>query len=256
MFKFSANLGFLWSELSLPDAIRAAAKAGFDAVECHWPYTVPPQKVKKALEDTGLEMLGLNTSRGNLDLGENGLCALPGRKHNAQQSIDEAIKYAEAIGAKNIHVMAGFAEGREAHHTFLQNLQYACEKSEVVGITILIEALNPFDAPGYFLKNTTQAKAIIAELGISNLKLMFDCYHVARTEGDVLERFLDLQDLIGHIQFASVPDRGAPHHSNLDYKSLFQHFSEAGWNQPFGAEYRSNGPTETSLDWMQIINSA
>ena len=41
MPKFSANLGFLWQELALCDAVHAAAAAGFDAVEFHWPYAVP-----------------------------------------------------------------------------------------------------------------------------------------------------------------------------------------------------------------------
>ena len=59
--KFSANLGFLWNDRSLPDAIRAAKVAGFDAVECHWPFDVPAAEVFAALEETGLTMLGLNT---------------------------------------------------------------------------------------------------------------------------------------------------------------------------------------------------
>ncbi|MEL0290501.1 MAG: isomerase, partial [Alphaproteobacteria bacterium] len=45
MLKFSANLGFLWTDLALPDAVRAAAAAGFDAVECHFPFAVPPAEV-------------------------------------------------------------------------------------------------------------------------------------------------------------------------------------------------------------------
>jgi hydroxypyruvate isomerase len=51
---FSANLGFLWKELQLPDAIRAAKRAGFDAVECHYPYEVPVGDVKAALAETGM----------------------------------------------------------------------------------------------------------------------------------------------------------------------------------------------------------
>lgn len=121
--KFSANLGFLWTEHALPDAIRAAKAAGFDAVECHWPYDVPAADVKAALDETGLSMLGLNTVRGNP--GENGLAALPGREPEARAAIDQAIAYAVEIGADAIHVMAGFAEGPEAEATFLENLGYA-----------------------------------------------------------------------------------------------------------------------------------
>ena len=85
--KFSANLGFLWADLSLPEAIRAAAASGFDAVECHWPYAEEPTKVRVALEETGLPMLGLNTTRGNVEAGENGLLALPGGPTNGRRSI-------------------------------------------------------------------------------------------------------------------------------------------------------------------------
>jgi hydroxypyruvate isomerase len=88
--RFSANLGFLWADRPLPEAIRAAKAAGFDAVECHWPYGVPAAEVKAALDETGLQMLGLNTSRGDVAAGENGLSALPGREADARAAIDEA----------------------------------------------------------------------------------------------------------------------------------------------------------------------
>ncbi|MEM9788593.1 MAG: TIM barrel protein, partial [Pseudomonadota bacterium] len=205
--KFSANLGFLWSELSLPDAIRAAKAAGFDAVECHWPYETPVQEVAAALVETGLPMLGLNTSRGNVAAGDNGLAAIPYRIKEARAAIDQAIAYADGVGAGGIHVMCGFAEGLAARDTFVSNLGHACQNT---ARTILIEPLNRHDAPGYFLQTTDQARAIIHAVGAPNLKLMFDCYHVGRTEGDVMTRLTDLQDIIGHIQFASVPTRGAP----------------------------------------------
>ena len=70
MLRFSANLGFLWTELPLPAAIMAAAKAGFDAVECHWPFDVPSSEIMAALTATKLPMLGLNTRRGNVDAGD------------------------------------------------------------------------------------------------------------------------------------------------------------------------------------------
>jgi len=148
--KFSANLGFLWADRPLTDAIHAAKAAGFDAVECHWPYDVPAEAIKAALEETGLHMLGLNTRRGDVAGGENGLSALPGRESDARAAIDEAIAYAIAIETPKIHVMAGFAKGQDAHDTFVGNLRYACEKAAPHGITILIEPLNKYDAPGYF----------------------------------------------------------------------------------------------------------
>lgn len=248
--KFSANLGFLWSELALPEAIHAAKAAGFDAVECHWPYDTPPDAVAHALTETGLSMLGLNTRRGDVGRGENGLSALPGREAEARAAIDEALAYAVAIKADNIHVMAGFASGEAAHDTFLSNLDYACTQAAKDNVTILIEPLNHYDAPGYFLTTTAQEKEIISAVNATNLRLMFDCYHVQLMEGDLTHRLRDLRTLIGHIQFASVPDRGAPDHGEINYAHVFSEIETLGWHAPIGAEYKPNGPTEATLGWL------
>ena len=127
--RFSANLGFLWADRPLPDAIRAAHAAGFDAVECHWPYDTPAADVARALRETGLPMLGLNTRRGDVAVGENGLAALPGREKQARAAIDEAVAYAAAIGAGHVHVMGGAARGPDALATFRDNLAYACARA-------------------------------------------------------------------------------------------------------------------------------
>ena len=250
MTRFSANLGFLWTDQSLPDAIRAAKSAGFDAVECHWPYDTPAADIRAALDDTGLPMLGLNTRRGDLSKGENGLAALPGREPEARAAIDEALDYAAAVDAACVHVMAGVAAGDAAQETFMNNLRYACDRAGAMGRTILIEPLNRFDAPGYFLGTTAQAADVIAQIGAPNLRLMFDCYHVGRTEGDVIARLRALRPLIGHIQFAAVPDRGAPDHGTLDYAGVFAEIAALGWDAPLGAEYKPGGPTEPTLGWM------
>ena len=253
MTRFSANLGFLWNDLPLPDAIRAASLAGFDAVECHWPYDVPAEDVAAALAETGLPMLGLNTRRGDLDAGENGVAALPGREDDARAVIDEAITYAVAIQASNIHVMAGFAAGQAAHDSFIANLDYACTAAATHGITILIEPLNHYDAPGYFLNGTAQAKSIIDEVGAPNLKLMFDCYHIQRLEGNLSNKLTDLLPIIGHIQFASVPDRGAPDHGEINYQHIYAHLATLGYDAPLGAEYKPDGDTDKSLGWLRNV---
>lgn len=251
--RFSANLGFLWTELSLPEAIHAAKVAGFDAVECHWPYDTPAQDIHKALDATDLPMMGLNTRRGDVEIGENGLSALPDRITEAQDAINQAVVYADAVGAKAVHVMAGKATGKAAHTAFVTNLKFAASEAAKKNITILIEPLNPHDAPGYFLSSTAQAESLIRDVAAPNVKLMFDCYHVARTEGDVTTRLAALLPIIGHIQFASVPARAAPNQGELDYRFVFAEIARLGWNAPLGAEYKPGAPTETTLAWMQDL---
>ncbi|HEY8593818.1 MAG TPA: TIM barrel protein [Devosiaceae bacterium] len=239
--RFSANLGFLWTNLALPDAIHAAREAGFDAVECHWPYDTPAQETREALEGTGLPMLGLNTSRGDTERGENGLAALVGREREARAAVEQALGYAARVDAKMVHVMAGKAAGPAAEQAYLETLRFASDAAGELGITVLIEPLNRHDAPGYFLRTTDQAVDIIDTLDRPNIRLMFDCYHVARTEGDVTTRLRNLVGHIGHIQVASVPDRGPPGHGELDYRHVFRTLDELGWDAPIGAEFRMAG---------------
>ncbi|MEM1315183.1 MAG: TIM barrel protein [Pseudomonadota bacterium] len=251
--RFSANLGFLWTELPLPEAIRAAARAGFDAVECHWPYAVPTAQTTAALEETGLPMLGLNTVRGDVEGGENGLCALPGREAEARAAIDQAFDYGAAIGARAVHVMAGKAEGPAAREAFLDNLAHACDRAAAAGMTALIEPLNPRDAPGYFLRTQEQAAELIEALGRPELKIMFDCYHVQATQGDVLRRFEAVRAHVGHVQFAGAPARGRPDEGEVAFDRLLPAIAAAGWDRPFGAEYKPGGPTEATLGWLEAM---
>jgi hydroxypyruvate isomerase len=243
----------MWTELTLPDAIRAARSAGFDAVECHWPYAFDPTEVKAALSETGLEMLGLNTDRGDIANGDNGLCALPDRVQQARKTIDQAIDYASEIGCGAVHVMAGFAAGSDAHQCFVENLSYAAQKAAPLGIAILIEPLNHYDAAGYFLTTTTQAIEIITQVAAPNLKLMFDCYHVQLMEGDLSNRIDKLLPQIGHIQFAGVPKRGRPDEGEVAFAHVFRTISEQGYTKPLGAEYKPGGDTDATLGWMQTL---
>ena len=253
--KFSANLGFLWTDRPLPEAIKAASHAGFDAVECHWPYQTPAEEVVNALRSTGLDMLGLNTVRGDVEAGENGLSALPGREAEAKDAIDQAIEYAQAIATKNIHVMAGNAEGDAAKAVFMSNLQYAADQAEAHGITILIEPLNHYDAPGYFLNSSKQAAQIIQEIKAPNLKIMFDCYHLQIMEGNITRSLQTLLPIIGHIQIASIPDRSEPDHGELNYTHVMKTIAEIGYTAPIGAEYRPISTVEEGVSWLNSFRS-
>lgn len=253
--KFSANLGFLWTDLALPEAIHAAKDAEFDAVECHWPYGINPQLVRDALEQTNMPMLGLNTTRGNIDEGEFGLCALYDRTSDARQSIDEAIDYATKVHASNVHVMCGITDHPDAQSIFLDNLHYATQKASEHGITILIEPINTIDVPGYFLNTTHQALDIIQTLGSDNLRLMFDCYHVQRMQGNLISTLKEALPFIGHIQFAGVPTRGVPDEGELNYREIFQEIRNFGWEKPLGAEYKPNGKTQDTLGWLKSFKA-
>jgi 2-dehydrotetronate isomerase len=194
-------------------------------------------------------MLGINTRRGIAAAGENGLAALPGREADARVVIDEALAYAKAISAGAIHVMAGHSSGPRARRAFCDNLAYACDAAGD-NVTILIEPLNHYNAPCYFLNSTGQAADIIREVGKPNLKLMFDFFHIQIMEGDVTRRFEHLLPLIGHVQIASVPDRREPDHGELDYSHVLARIAASGWAHPIGAEYMPQNTANPDVSWL------
>jgi hydroxypyruvate isomerase len=256
MLRISANLGFLWKGLPLTESVRRAKAAGFDAVEFHAPYDVPVGEMQAVLADTGLPVVGINTRMGNVAVGEMGLAALPGREADARAAIDEALAYAKAIRADYVQVMGGKVaqeQRGEAHKTYVKALNYAARAAEPLGLTIVIEPLNPYDVPGNFLSSTGQAAAIIAELGRPNVKLLFDCYHVQIVEGDLTRRLEKLMPVIGHIQIAAVPTRAEPDEGEISYERLLKTIETLGYRGFIGAEYRARGEVEAGLGWLKAV---
>lgn len=259
MIRLSANLGFLWIDLPLVERIRRAKAAGFDAVEFHYPYDVPVDEVKAALSEAGLPVVGLNTRPGDMAAGDLGLAALPGREAEAHAAIDEAVAYADAIGASYVHVMAGNPPADrldEAAHIYRKALAHASDKAGQAGLTIVIEPLNRHDAPHYFLRTTEQAAGIIGALGRSNVKVMFDCYHAQISEGDLTRRIEALLPLIGHIQIAGVPARGEPDQGEVAYDRLLRAVDAMGYRGFVGAEYHPQGTVEDGLGWLPRMREA
>ncbi len=258
MTKLSANLGLMWPELDLLEAIRAAGDAGFEAVEVHWPYITHAVEVAIILEDLRLPMISLNTVGGDLAVGEFGLAAVPGREDQARVNTDKAIAYAVDVSARFVHVLAGKVTGDNsdsghAHDTFVRNLSYASERAAEYGVGILIEPISAKTQPGYFLTHVDQAVTVINDVGADNIRIMFDCFHTQLTEGRLLPLIEQHLPHIGHIQIASVPDRNEPDHGEVDYVDLLAQIDALGYDGYVGAEYHPAGRTDDGLEWMSMI---
>jgi len=251
VIRFAANLGFLWTDRALPDAIHAAAGAGFDAVECHMPYDEDPIAVRAALDDVGLPMLGLNTDHSGPEVG---LGAIPGREVEARDDVDRAVEYAVAIGCATVHVMAGRSgrvDGSEA--TYRANLAYAAERAVEHDLTVLVEPITTNAFAGYHLQTVGQAVETIDALradGVPDVvRVILDFFHVADMGDDVLDAAGRLGDRLGHVQIAAYPDRGEPDAGDLDFGALIPAIS-AGYDGYFAAEYRPRGDLEAGLTWL------
>ncbi len=262
MIKLSANLGFLWRELSLVDAIHAAFKAGFDAVECHWPYDVPADEVKQALVETGLPMLSVNTLPGDKATGDFGVCAIPDREQEARQYIEQAVNYAAQIGAQHVHVMSGKVPEKVLKSrgvtdiyfdTYINNLNYAADLAAEHDIGILIEPINRQDVPGYYLADIETAVETVVCLSRPNIKIMFDCYHIQVAQGNLMKRLEQYIDYIQHIQISAVPSRHEPDEGEVCYSRLITWLYESGYTGYVGAEYHPRTTTDDGLSWIDLL---
>jgi hydroxypyruvate isomerase len=255
MARFSANLGFLWPDRPLLKRIEAAARAGFRAVEVHWPYDVPAAEVKAACAHHGLATLGLNTVRGNQP-GDMGLAAVPGREAEFAAALEQSLAYCRAAGFTAIHVMAGVVppgQSAAAAALFEKHIALAADKAAADGLTILLEPLNPRDAPGYFYASIERADEIITAVGRPNVKIMFDCYHVAIMEGDVLKRLERFMARIGHVQIAAVPSRAEPDEGEIAYRAIFAALDALGYAGWTGCEYKPRADTDAGLAWVKKL---
>ena len=254
MVRVSANLGFLWIDLPLPERIRAAAAAGFSAVECHFPYEHPVELIRDVLHETALHMVGLNVGYGPGGVDDFGLAARPDRSDEAKRLIDEAISYGSALGVDYVSVTAGKnIVDPNAEDVFRENLTYACDVTAVHGMNVVIEPLSPGAAPGAYISTVEAAVETIEAVERSNMLLMLDCFHTGVSQGDVLGRLRRHADHLGHVQIASVPDRREPDLGTLDLGSIYEVLDEVGYRGWVGAEYHPTSTVEAGLGWFKEI---
>lgn len=255
--RFSANISMLFADEPFPARIAAAATAGFEAVECHFPYEHAPQEIRARLRDAGLAMNGINTAPGAA--GEFGLAALPGREEDFARALDQAIAWGAAVGVDTIHCMAGCVapdQRDRAREVFLRNLERAIPLARDAGLTLLIEPINPRDRPGYFLNHPQQARDILADLAHERVKLMFDVYHMQIVAGDLLMRMEALWPLIGHFQIASAPHRHEPDEGEVNYPEILRSIAARGWSGYVAAEYNPRAGTREGLGWLAAARGA
>ncbi|WP_428421732.1 2-oxo-tetronate isomerase [Methylibium sp.] len=255
MPRFAANLTLLYTEHPFLDRAAAAARDGFEAVECQFPYEHPAAGFAARLADSGLPLVLMNAPPGDWAGGERGLAALPGRESEFRLSIDEAIAYAQAVRCPRVHVMAGRlpagSERAALQPTFVENLAWAARQAAGSGIELLIEPINLRDMPGYFLNRQDHAHEIVELVSAPNLKVQMDLYHCQVVEGDVamkLRRYLPT-GRVGHLQIAGVPERQEPDVGELNAPYLFGVIDGLGYQGWVGCEYRPRGGTSAGLGW-------
>ncbi|XP_061680668.1 putative hydroxypyruvate isomerase isoform X2 [Syngnathoides biaculeatus] len=260
--RFCANISWLFTELpDFPQRMRAAAEAGFRAVEAAWLYDVHPLELRAAKDLHGLEVVLINTPPGDVTAGELGLAALPGREKDFERGLSEAVRYAAALDCKRIHIMAGRipagvdggAASQEMEAAFVRNLVFAAELLSQHGMIGLIEPINTrLTDARYFLSSPHQAAAILSKVAKENIKLQMDVFHWQIMDGNLTHNMKQYLPLLGHVQVAQVPGRNEPDSAGeINYDYVFSTLETLGYRGYVGCEYKPRGSTREGLAWLK-----
>lgn len=254
MPRFAANLTMLYTEVPFLDRFALAAKAGFKAVEFLFPYPFTIADLKTRLTDNQLELVLHNLPAGNWDGGERGIACLPDRVEEFKAGVPKAIEYATSLGVPKVNCLIGKvpagADAALVRKTVVENLRFAAAELKKAGIKLLIEPINTFDIPGFYLTGTNQALALIEEVGSDNLFVQYDIYHMQRMEGEIISTMTKNLAKIGHIQLADNPGRNEPGTGEIAYDKVFAAIDKIGYDGWIGCEYKPATTTEAGMGWL------
>jgi len=253
MPRIAANLTMLFNEVPFLDRFEAAAKAGFGAVEFLFPYEYKPAELRARLDGNGLKLVLHNLPPGDWGKGERGIGCHPDRISEFRDGVARAIDYATALGAPQVNCLAGIAPNdapaEKLRTTLAENLRFAADRLASAGIRLLIEPINFYDIPGFYLNRTAQALELIAEAGSDNLYVQYDIYHMQRMEGELANTIKANLGKIAHMQLADNPGRNEPGTGEINYRFLFGWLDASGYDGWIGCEYKPKTTTEAGLGW-------
>lgn len=254
MPRFAANLTMLFNEVPFLERFALAKTAGFKAVEFLFPYAYSKEEIKSALDNNALKLVLHNLPAGDWDAGERGIACHPDRVNEFRSGVAKAIEYASYLHVGQLNCLAGKApvgvEAKLLHDTFVSNLQYAASELKKVGLKLLIEPINTFDIPGFYLSKTEQGIAILDAVGADNAFLQYDIYHAQRMEGELANTIQKHLSRIAHIQLADNPGRNEPGTGEIHYDYLFGLLDRLGYAGYIGCEYKPLKSTAAGLGWM------
>ena len=255
MPRFCANLTMLYTECDFLDRFAAARADGFEAVEYLFPYAHPKERLAEALARHGLRQILHNLPAGDWEAGERGIACHPDRIGEFQDGVGRAIEYATVLRCASVNCLVGIppqgADPARVRRTVVDNLAFAARELQRVGIGLLVEPVNAFDIPGFWLNTPDQAVAVMDEAGSSGLSLQYDLYHQQRTAGELLATYRRLKGRIAHIQVADNPGRGEPGTGEINYPVVFDELDRDGYPGWIGCEYRPRGDTSAGLGWLR-----
>jgi len=255
MPRFAANLTMLFTEAPFMERFALARAAGFTHVEYLFPYAFKAEDLKAELAKHALQQVLFNLPAGDWAAGDRGIGAVPGREAEFRAGVPKAIEYARVLGVPRLNCLAGkrVAGRSDADHwqTLVQNARFAATELASHGLELLIEPINRFDIPGFFLNRSGDTLRLLDEIGAPNVRLQYDVYHAQREEGELAATIAKQLARIGHIQIADNPGRHQPGTGEINFPFLFRQLDELNYPGYVGLEYVPSPNTAGSFGWLR-----
>lgn len=261
--RFDVNCSILFTELPLLERPAAAKAAGFGAVEFWWPFEemTPCDKDADAfvgaIADAGVELVSLNFHTGDMATGERGILSHPARARDFRENIAACTEIARRTGCTRLNAPYGKradgADPAEQDAVATENLTLAARAAAAIGATVLVEAINSVDIPGFPVDSSDAAIAVIETVPADNVAFLADLYHLAKMGEDLASVLTRYASRIAHVQVADPPGRGAPGTGTLDFGPLFALLAGHGYDGYVGLEYLPAGPADSaaSFGWLR-----
>ncbi|WP_271984157.1 TIM barrel protein [Pseudoclavibacter terrae] len=260
MYQLAPNIELLFTEAGdYHDRVRAAAAAGFDAVEMWGPTgrdaPAKPKDIpalKAALQETGTQLTAqLAEPRTQF--------MIPPKDHSFfYQCLDEGVAIAQDLGCPRMVVGSGTGFGGSKRQTQLDELIAIYEKAiaqiDGSGITLVLEPVNVrVDHPGSLLDRTSEAVYVARGVNSPNFGVLYDIYHSAVEGEDMAAELANAGDIVKYVQLADAPGRGEPGTGSLDWAEKFSVLRASGYDGPIGLEYY---PTTESAASVAFVKEA
>ena len=246
MPKFAANVTTLFQNLPLEARLEKAAALGFQGVEILFPYEHDKTELLTALNNAGLSLALINTPVPDWGDGGRGIAAIPDEQIRFQREFEQALEYAEELGADYIHIMSGITTGDGAFDQFCENIDWAA--AQAPRKTICLEPLNRRDVPNYFLGTYDLAVDAIETIARRNVKLQYDLYHATLIQDDPFQNWENIRRHIAHVQISTPPNRTAPDVRSPAMQTLISWLMNESYEGWISAEYPSH--SDDDYGWV------
>lgn len=245
--RLDVNCSILFTELPLLQRPAAAKAAGFDAVEFWWPFgeMTPDRNAADAfvgaVKDAGVQLVSLNFHAGDMPAGDRGIVSEPKYAGAFRENIAACVEIASRTGCRLLNAPYGKRipgeDPAKQDAVAVENLTLAAEAAASIGATVLVEAINSVDVPGFPVDTSAKAIEVIERVPAPNVAFLADLYHLGKMGEDLPGTLTRYRDRIAHIQIADPPGRGAPGTGTLDFEPLFARIAASGYAGSIGLEY-------------------